>query len=497
MYNMQKIYLFKVNILPIRENKDIASKYKGKSLGLLTAKGISVGDTIKISTTSDNEFTAILMPRYESADENHIVVKLKSGYNIGIELTQIRSIIKIMQSSDQNVSVVPNFTPSTAANAWSPDKRGENDDKKQDESHPKIALISTGGTIASRIDYRTGGVHAALSASELYASIPELAKYASVDPEILLNEYSENLRPEHWTLIANKIGEKVKSGRYQGIIISHGTDTMHYTASALSFALQNLPIPVVLVGAQRSSDRPSSDAALNLIGATIFSIKSNFSGVFVAMHASYSDDVIACHIGTRVRKNHTSRRNAFESIGTIPVALVKGDIVEMQQQQLDIKLQERSDNRDGGDNFAVKSDYDSRVILLKYHPGFDPELITHVMTTPRYKAIILEGTGLGHISRECIPKIQKAIESGIMVFMTSQCIWGRIRMTVYDTGRDLLNIGVIPLSNMIPETAIVKAMWVIANSNSVDSARKMMQENRANEISAVSPIEDGWTHDNK
>ena len=493
MYNMQKIYPFKVNILPIRENNYIASEYKGKSLGLLTAKGISVGDTVKISTTaSDNEFTAILMPRYESADENHIVVKLKSGYNIGIELTQIRSIIKIMQYSDQNVSIVPDVTRSTATNAWLPDKRGEgeNDDKQQDELHPRIALISTGGTIASRIDYRTGGVHAALSASDLYASIPELAKYASVDPEILLNEYSENLRPEHWTLIANKVGEKVKSGRYQGIIISHGTDTMHYTASALSFALQNLPIPVVLVGAQRSSDRPSSDAALNLIGATIFSIKSNFSGVFVAMHASYSDDVIACHIGTRVRKNHTSRRNAFESIGAIPVALIKGDLLETQPQQLDIKLQKRSNNWDSSGNFAVKADYDSRVILLKYHPGFDPELITHVMTTPRYKAIILEGTGLGHISRECIPKIQKAIESGIMVFMTSQCIWGRIRMTVYDTGRDLLNIGVIPLSNMIPETAIVKAMWVIANSNSVESARKMMQENLANEISAISPIED-------
>jgi glutamyl-tRNA(Gln) amidotransferase subunit D len=171
----------------------------------------------------------------------------------------------------------------------------------------------------------------------------------------------------------------------------------------------------------------------------------------------------------------------------MPVGLVKGDLLEMQPQQLDIKLQKRNNNSDASD-FAVKPDFDSGVILLKYHPGFNPELITHVMTTPRYKAIILEGTGLGHISRDCIPKIQKVIESGIMVFMTSQCIWGRIRMTVYDTGRDLLNIGVIPLSNMIPETAVVKAMWIIANSNDMQSARKMMQENLANEISAVSPI---------
>jgi glutamyl-tRNA(Gln) amidotransferase subunit D len=474
--------------LSIKEKKDIASEYKGKCLELLTAWDISVGDTVNISDVSNNEFIAILMPRYESADENHIVVKLKSGYNIGIELSHIRSITKIMQRPDQNVSIVPNATRSTATDAWLPVKKvGEIYNRRKDELLPRIALISTGGTIASRIDYRTGGVHAALSASDLYASVPELSKYASVDPEVLLNEYSENLGPEHWTLIANTVGEKVKSGRYQGIIISHGTDTMHYTASALSFALQNLPIPVVLVGAQRSSDRPSSDAALNLIGATIFSIKSDFSGVFVAMHANCSDDVIACHIGTRVRKNHTSRRNAFESIDVMPVGLVKGDLLEMQPQQLDIKLQKRNNNSDASD-FAVKPDFDSGVVLLKYHPGFNPELITHVMTTPRYKAIILEGTGLGHISRDCIPKIQKVIESGIMVFMTSQCIWGRIRMTVYDTGRDLLNIGVIPLSNMIPETAVVKAMWIIANSNDMQSARKMMQENLANEISAVSPI---------
>jgi glutamyl-tRNA(Gln) amidotransferase subunit D len=133
---------------------------------------------------------------------------------------------------------------------------------------PNIALISTGGTIASKIDYRTGGVRSALSASDLYASVPELRKYASIDPEVILSEYSENLNPEHWTLIANKVAEKIRSGKYSGVIVSHGTDTMHYTASALSFALQNLPVPVILVGAQRSSDRPSSDAPLNLIGAT-------------------------------------------------------------------------------------------------------------------------------------------------------------------------------------------------------------------------------------
>ena len=441
--------------------------YKGRSLKLISESEVSVGDTIHVKT-HDDEFTGILMPRYDLADENHIVIKLKSGYNIGIKTANIQSITKIIQESGQNVSV----------------ETFKREHLKEVEVLPKIALISTGGTITSKIDYRTGGVSSALSASELYASIPELEKYASIDTDVILNEYSENLKPEHWTMIANKIAEKVKSNMYCGIIVSHGTDTMHYTASALSFALQNLPIPVVIVGAQRSSDRPSSDAALNLISATIFATKSQFSGVFVAMHASPSDETVACHVGTRVRKNHTSRRDAFESIDITPVAMIKGDKIEIQTEQSEIKLQKR--NADSS-SFLVKPDFNNKVILLKYHPGFDPHLITHAIMSG-YKAIIVEGTGLGHISRECFPQIQNAVKSGVMIFMTSQCIWGRTKMTVYDTGRDLLDMGVIPLSNMTSETATVKAMWVLANNKEIESAKKMMQENMANEIARVVPI---------
>jgi glutamyl-tRNA(Gln) amidotransferase subunit D len=433
------------------------------------------------------------MPRYESADDDHIVIKLKSGYNIGIEIATIQSIVKIMPYPNQTIPETKSaFSVHTKGGIAS----GESIDNKRDYSSdlllPNIALISTGGTIASKVDYRTGGVHSVLSASDLYASIPELRNYASVDAEVILNEYSENLKPEHWTLIANKVAEKIKSRIYRGIIISHGTDTMHYTASALSFALQNPPVPVVLVGAQRSSDRPSSDAALNLIGATVFCIKTSYSGVFVAMHAGPSDDIIACHVGTRVRKNHTSRRDAFESIDIGPIALVKGDIVEMQvQRQPQLKLRQRNDTIN---DFLVKSSFDRRVTLVKFHPGFDPRLLADVVMRLDYKALILEGTGLGHISKECIPEIRKMIESGIMVFMTSQCIWGRTRMTVYETGRDLLKVGVIPLSDMMPETALVKAMWVIANSKDREYSKQIMQHSIANEISPIIPFTDKGIH---
>jgi glutamyl-tRNA(Gln) amidotransferase subunit D len=255
---------------------------------------------------------------------------------------------------------------------------------------------------------------------------------------------------------------------------------MHYTAAALSFALQGLPVPVVLVGAQRSSDRPSSDAALNLLGATTFAASAPVAGVFVAMHSGMSDDAVAVHVGTRVRKNHTSRRDAFESIDATPVALVKEGKVEMQESG--VTLAKRGEGR-----LDARTKFDSRVMLLKYHPGFDPALIEHT-TKAGYRAIILEGTGLGHVSKNCFSALRKVVSAGVMVFMTSQCIWGRVSMTVYDTGRDLLDIGVVPLSDMISETAVAKAMWALANTSGADEARKKMQENLADEISGAIPL---------
>jgi glutamyl-tRNA(Gln) amidotransferase subunit D len=345
-------------------------------------------------------------------------------------------------------------------------------------------LISTGGTISSRIDYRTGGVSSALTASELYESVPELREYSSIDPEVLFTEYSENLTPEHWTIIAKTVHEKILSQKYKGIIISHGTDTMHYTSAALSFALQNLPIPIILVGAQRSSDRPSSDAALNLLGAAVIATKSNIAGVFVVMHNSISDDVISCHLGTRVRKNHTSRRDAFESIDVDPVALVKGENIELSARNSQLSLHNR---RNGIEKIVAKPNFDKRVSLIRFYPGFDPRIIDYCVQLGN-KIIILEGTGLGHVSRDCIPSLQNAVRNKVLVFITSQCIWGRTSLDVYETGRDLLNIGVIPLRNMLTETATVKAMWALANCKNPHEIKQVMQENIANEITTRIPI---------
>ena len=421
--------------------------YKGKIRDFLIANKVDVGDLVKI--TSELTYSGILMPRYESGDESHIVLKLKSGYNIGIEFEKIEKLEKTgeRQSNNENSQTI-----------------------EKNEELPKILLLSTGGTIASKVDYRTGAVTPALSAAELYEAVPEIAKIANVDAEVLFSEYSENLQPEHWLEIAKKLDSIVDSD-YVGVIIAHGTDTMHYSSAFLSFALSGFKKPITLVGSQRSSDRPSSDAALNLISATKFLVNTKSKGVFVVMHQNESDDAVACHLGTRVRKNHTSKRSAFQTVGSEPAFVVYED-----------KILENMKNSFFSENeYNPRINLDTKVALIKYHPGFNPEIIESLIKL-EYKGIIFEGTGLGHVGRTMYDSIKKAKENGIFLGMTSQCIDGRVSMTVYESGRDLLDMGIIPLENMIPEVALVKAMWVLGNSNSDDEIKNMMLENYSSEF---------------
>jgi len=421
--------------------------YKGKIRDFLIANKVDVGDLVKI--TSELTYSGILMPRYESGDESHIVLKLKSGYNIGIEFEKIEKLEKTgeRQSNNENSQTI-----------------------EKNEELPKILLLSTGGTIASKVDYRTGAVTPALSAAELYEAVPEIAKIANVDAEVLFSEYSENLQPEHWLEIAKKLDSIVDSD-YVGVIIAHGTDTMHYSSAFLSFALSGFKKPITLVGSQRSSDRPSSDAALNLISATKFLVNTKSKGVFVVMHQNESDDAVACHLGTRVRKNHTSKRSAFQTVGSEPAFVVYEN-----------KILENMKNSFFSENeYNPRINLDTKVALIKYHPGFNPEIIESLIKL-EYRGIIFEGTGLGHVGRTMYDSIKKAKENGIFLGMTSQCIDGRVSMTVYESGRDLLDMGIIPLENMIPEVALVKAMWVLGNSNSDDEIKNMMLENYSSEF---------------
>lgn len=422
--------------------------YKGQSLEFLKNNNLVVGDSVKI--LSDITYLGIIMPRYEHSDDRHIVVKLKNGYNIGLEIDKI-----------ENIEKVPTNEKITEQSKEIP----------KDEKLPKILLLSTGGTIASKVDYRTGAVTPILTAEELNSSVPELSEIANIDSQVLLSEYSENIMPEHWLEIANKVAEYSES-EYLGIIIAHGTDTMHYTSSYLSFALAGFPIPVILVGSQRSSDRASSDAALNLIGAARFITKCKTKGVYIAMHNDENDNTVACHIGTRVRKNHTSKRGAFQTIGNSPAFLIAEDKI----------LKNTSKDFFTSSEFEPKINLDTKVALVKYHPGYDPTLVKKIIEMG-YRGIIFEGTGLGHIGKVMYDVVRDAKQKGMFLGMTSQCIDGRIRMTVYESGRDLLDLGIVPLGNMVPEIALVKAMWAMGNSQNAEEIKKIMLENIASEIS--------------
>jgi glutamyl-tRNA(Gln) amidotransferase subunit D len=427
--------------------------YKGQALKFLKKAGAEIGDVVRVTKGEEN-WEGILIPRSESGDEYHIVLKMKSGYNVGVRLNDSAKIEKAGEGTK------PTFTPPPLP--------------EQDKKLPRVAIVSTGGTIASRVDYRTGGVRAALSASELYSVVPELAEIAVVETEILFSIFSENITAKHWIATAKAVKKHIENG-VSGVVVAHGTDTLGYSAAALSFALQDLPIPVVFVASQRSADRPSSDAATNLVGAVKAAVLAPFAEVVIAMHETVSDTSIVFHRGTKARKCHTSRRDTFKSINASPIARFKDNKFKM--------LTKKYRKRDVSRKLKLNTNFDNGVALVKAYPDIDPKVIDWYIEQG-YKGIILEGTGLGHVGDYLFSIIRRAVEKNVVVALTSQCLWGRLNMNVYDQGRDLLSLGVVSLDDMLPETAYVKLRWVLGQTNNISEAKKLLKENIANEYSA-------------
>lgn len=427
------------------------SGYKGEALRFLEGAGAAIGDVLEVETDW-GKVTGTLVPRYLYGDGAHVVLKLRSGYNVGLRVEGLRGA-KVKAKGEK-----PSFSPPAPPRAA--------------KGVPKVLVLGTGGTIASRIDYRTGAVRPAVTSEELHSLVPELSEFARVVPEIMFDIFSENIRPSHWTRLARRIAKAVDEG-VDGVVVTHGTDTLGYTAAALSFALVGVPIPVILVGAQRSPDRPSSDAPLNLVAAVRAAGTAEFSGVYVAMHLGESDDKIAIHRGTRVRKNHTSRRDAFVSVG-VPLAAVWGNAGP-------VYVSEGLPGRGG--SCKPRTRFDERVALMKFYPSM-PGGIVRAARRQGARALVIEGTGLGHVSDEVVRELALFVKGGGLACMTSQCIGGRVDLNVYDTGRDLVHAGVLPLEDMLAETALVKAMWVLGTGASGAKARELMSADIAGETTA-------------
>lgn len=409
------------------------------------------GDRVRVKKDG-KAYEGILMP----SRSGNIVLKLKSGYNVG--LAPEGATVDFLEKS-----VPPAFKP---AKRTTGDKKGL----------PKVAILSTGGTIASRIDYRTGAVSSQFTPDDIMESIPELTEIASYEGEVLSMIFSEDMDASIWQNLARAVYRHIKDGA-QGVIVTHGTDTLMYTAAALSFMVQS-PVPIVLVGSQRSSDRPSSDNAMNAICAATVAV-SDISGVSVVMHGSTSDEVCHVHKGTRVRKLHTSARTAFQSVNEEPVASV--DYATR-------KITLRGEHQKRGEKeLKLQDQMDCRCALIKFYPGMPADIIDHYLNKD-YKGLVIEGTGLGHVNSQWAPTVKKAVEAGMTIVMASQCINGRVCDRVYSTGIDLLNAGVIEGQDMLAETALVKLMWALGQTSRPEEIRRIMETNVAGEISWRSQV---------
>ncbi|MEM0491176.1 MAG: Glu-tRNA(Gln) amidotransferase subunit GatD [Acidilobaceae archaeon] len=431
--------------------------YRGFIARILSSLGLEPGDYVRIIKSNGLVIEGVLLPRYSLVDEPILVVKLKNGYNIGIRVDESDVLEKIGRVERGS----PGAPVPLAESIEVGDKH--------------VFILGCGGTVASRIDYETGAVKPYISPEELTLSIPELLKYASIDAEQLFSILSEDMKPWMWSKIIDETAKIISRG-YDGIVITHGTDTMSYTSAALSFAFhRGLPVPVAMTGSQRSSDRPSSDASFNLVAATLVASNAPFAEVTVVMHGESSDTYALAHRGVRIRKMHTSRRDAFHSINARPLARVwpyDGRI-----EILDWNFRKRGDY-----SLAVDNGFDEKVAYIKHYPGPIAEIID-ILVDKGFHGIVIEGTGFGHVSSDAIESIRRAVESGVPVVVASQTLFGRVNLNVYSTGRKMLEAGVIPVEDMLPEVAYVKLSWVLARTRDLKDVRVMMQANIAGEIS--------------
>jgi glutamyl-tRNA(Gln) amidotransferase subunit D len=373
-----------------------------------------------------------------SYDPDIVVIKLKNGYNVGF----IKGDVSISR-----------------------EKRRALEEKRDADvaGGHEVSILGTGGTIASYVDYATGAVYPARSTTELLRFMPEIGSIAKVGARVLFSVFSENMGCAQWRQIAQAVKEELDSGA-RGVVVTHGTDTMCYTASALAFMLPQLSGPVILTGAQRSTDRPSSDGFLNLLASVRLAL-TDLGEVVIAMHEGSSDDSIAVHRATRARKMHTSARGAFQTLSSPPLGCVRDDAIALGEYR-----RKKSET-------VLDTAMDENVALVQFYPGMRREIFDSI--AEKSSGVVIAGTGLGHVSEELVESIK---ECGKPVCMTSQCLCGSVNLNVYATGRKLLAAGVIPCGDMFPETAYVKLMWVLGHARAREEVRELMQMDLAGEL---------------
>jgi len=398
-------------------------------------------------------------------------LKLDAGYNIGIKINKGIRVRKLSKGKKVGKARPMKF--------------------KKNRGLPTVSILQIGGTIASRVDYRTGAVFTTFEPKDLLTLVPELVSMANIESRLVSNMFSEDMRFAHYTKIAKEIAKEAKKNS-KGIILPHGTDTMAYTAAALAFMLEDIQIPVILVGAQRSSDRGSTDAIMNLVCAVEFITKTDFVGVGICMHESTNDDNCVILPACKTRKLHTSRRDAFKPVNDMPIARIGYKTREIEF----VKKNYRKPVK--GKKLRVRDGMERKVALLKVHPSMDYKHV-EFFKKHGYKGLVVEGTGLGQApvgtpnklceeNKKIMKAFEDLIKAGCVVVMTSQCIFGRVQMHVYSNAVDLVDAGVIPGEDMLPETAFVKLAWLLGNFPK-DKVKELVRKNLRGEISPCTRID--------
>jgi glutamyl-tRNA(Gln) amidotransferase subunit D len=439
------------------ETKDALKGYKGKARAKLEGLGLRVWSEVRITNDAGSVFEGVILPRSETFDDLHVVVKMRNGYNVGVHVDRISAAEEI--GYKEAIYKIPEKEFPRSPNL------------------PSVTLLGTGGTIASRLDYRTGAVIPAFTPGELYGAVPELADLCNLTTRKLFGVFSENMGWNEYVTLAEAIGDEIERGA-DGIVIGHGTDTMGHTAAILSFMVQRSPVPIVVVGSQRSSDRPSSDAALNLIHAVRAAAQGDIAEVQICMFGPTSDRYGLLHRGTRCRKMHSSYRSTFRTIGDVPLCRVSREEFHY--------VTDDYLRRDPARKPVIDTKHSDSVTILYYYPGMKPDLVDAIVEKG-YRGIVIAGTGLGHVNRPLYPALARAVRQGVHVVMTVQTLWGYAQMYVYDTGRDLLDLGVVPLDNMLPETALMKLGWVLGHTDDHEEVLRLMRSPVNHEITPREP----------
>lgn len=403
---------------------------------------------MKITTAKPGDYVEVhLMHKiYEGvlleSPENEkeiILFKVNNGYNIGLNRNDVVEI-KVKKKFVEEEEVF---------------------DFEKDKEKPNIGMVMVGGTISSQLDSKTGGVKWLTSPEKLFQFYPQIFKYANVTRiESPFKKDSGEMDYKDWKEMAKSVENLLNDPTISGVIVTHGTDSLHYTAAALSFFLRDLNKPVVLTYSQRSTDRASSDAALNLECASLVAV-SDIAEVVLVGHANTNDEFCYVLRGTKVRKLHSSRRDAFKPVNANPIAKVYSGRIEFAPgEKYNLKEPKRK--------FKLDNKFEEKIALVKYYPGQDPDILDYYINK-EYKGIILEVMGLGQIAAKearnnWIPKLKEAQRKGIIICATAQTIFGRLDPLVYSTGRELLKTGIVYLKDMHSETAFVKLGWVLGHS---------------------------------